>query len=225
MIGRLAAGLTVAVVLTVSLVEAQAAVVVCQRKKTIRLREGSCKPSEQPVRLDGASVDPATLDQVPSAGTAGSAATAATADNATSATAADTATTAENAANASLLDGLDSTAFQGRIRWAHVASGGSSILSQSGGISLRTEPITGIVVLNFGEDLRGRGIIATVRNGLTARGWAQVSICGFNNGGGPETTLCNVGGDVDDMPYELAVAIVDHDGNAVDRNFYVAVLP
>ena len=176
MIGRLAAGLTVAVVLTVSLVEAQAAVVVCQRKKTIRLREGSCKPTEQPVRLDGASVDPATLDQVPSAGTAGSAATAATADNATSATAADTATTAENAANASLLDGLDSTAFQGRIRWAHVASGGSSILSQSGGISLRTEPITGIVVLNFGEDLRGRGIIATVRTGLTARG------CRLNRG-------------------------------------------
>jgi hypothetical protein len=205
--------------------DAEAAVVVCQRKSKIRLRDGSCKPKEQAVQLEGGSIDTTTLGQVPSAATADSATTAGTAGAATTAQTADSATTALTAGDAGLLDGLDSTALQGRIRWAHVASGGTSILAQSGGISLVTEPVTGIVVLDFGQDLRNHGIIATVRNGLPNRGWAQVSICGFPNGGGPETTLCNVGGDVTDMPNELAVAIVDHDGNAVDRNFYVAVLP
>ena len=229
-IGRTVLALTLAAGALVGLVarNASAGVVVCQRKSKITLRDGSCKPKEQTVQLEGGSIDTSTLGQVPSAGTAASATaadTAATAATATTAGTAASATTAQTADDAGLLDGLDSTAFQGRIRWAHVSSGGASILSQSGGISLVTEPITGIVVLDFGTDLRGHGILATVRNGLTQRGWAQVSICGFDNAGGPETTLCNVGGDVADTTNELAVAIVDHDGNAVDRNFYVAVFP
>ena len=226
-LGRIALALTVAAGALMGSVgrDAQAGVVVCQRKSKISLREGTCKPKEQAVQLEGGSIDASTLGQVPSAGTAASATAADTADTATTAGTAASATTAQTAGDAGLLDGLDSTAFQGRIRWAHVSSGGAEILSQSGGISLVTEPITGIVVLNFGADLRGHGVLATVRNGLTQRGWAQVSICGFGNGGGTETTLCNVGGNVTDQPNELAIAIVDHDGNAVDRNFYVAVFP
>ena len=204
--------------------EADAAVVLCQRKGKIRLRDGSCTSKEQPVQLDGASVDAAGLDQVPSAAVADSATSAGAAASATTANSATTADNALTAADAGLLDGLDSTAFQRRVRWAHVSNAGV-ILAQSGGISVVTEPIAGIVVLDFAEDLRGKAIVATVRNGLANRGWAQVSVCGFGNGGGPETTLCNVGGDVADVTNELAVAMVDENGTGVDRNFYVVVLP
>ena len=231
--GMLAVGHVVLVVVVMTAAtlgtagEADAAVVLCQRKGKIRLRDGSCTPKEQLVQLDGASVDAASLDQVPSAAAADSATSAgaaASAATAASATTADSATTAATAADAGLLDGLDSAAFQRRVRWAHVSNAGV-ILAQSGGISVVTEPIAGIVVLDFGEDLRGKAVVATVRNGLTNRGWAQVSVCGFGNGGGPETTLCNVGGDVADVTNELAVAMIDENGTGVDRNFHVVVLP
>jgi hypothetical protein len=88
------------------------------------------------------------------------------------------------------------------------------------------EPIAGIVVLEFGEDLRGRGVIATVRGGLLNKGSAQVAICGGATvGGSPEVSFCNVGGDVQDAPTELAIATIDETGAAVERAFYVAVLP
>lgn len=205
--------------------DADAAVVVCKRKQKLRLRENACKPNEQAVQLGGDAVDPATLAKVPEATTADTATTAGSAtscDTATSATSADTAGTATDAA---MLGGLPPSAFQGRARWALVASGGTEILVQSGGISIVAEPVAGIVVLDFGEDLRGRGVLATVRGGLTAKGWAQGAICGQGNGGGPQTSTCNVGGDVADVPSELAIATVDPDGNAADRSFYVAVLP
>src|SRR6188508_1685986 len=147
-IGRATLALTLAAGALVGLVvrDASAGVVVCQRKSKITLRDGSCKPKEQTVQLEGGSIDTSTLGQVPSAGTAASATAADTAETATSAGTAASATTAQTADDAGMLDGLDSTDFQGRIRWAHVSTGGASILSQSGGISIVTEPIAGIVV-------------------------------------------------------------------------------
>jgi hypothetical protein len=211
------AALTLAVVLPPGAApDVDAAVVVCKRKQKLRLRETACKATEQPVQMAGDAVDPTTLPEVPAA---------AHADTATTATSATSAASAGTAGDAALLGGLPPSAFQGRIRWALVAAGGTEIVTQSGGFTLVAEPVLGIVVLNLGEDLRGRAVLATVRGGLTNKGWAQVAICGGGNGGGAETSLCNVGGSVTDMPNELAVATVDPDGNAVDRSFYVAVLP
>jgi hypothetical protein len=191
-----------------------AAAVLCQRKAKLRLRDGACKPKETPVQLAGTSVETATLGQVPSA------AQAAAADSAT------TTQSAETAADADLLGGLAPESYQQRIRWALVSADGLTIIGQSGGIAIVAEPVTGIVVLDFGEDLRGRGLLATVRGGLANKGWAQAAICG---GGtlppNPETSFCNVGGSVQDVPNELAVATVDDTGAAVDRSFYVAVVP
>lgn len=190
---------------------ADAAAVVCQRKAKVRLRDGACKAKETEVQLSGASVETATLPQVPSAAEADSSG------------AADSAATA---ADADALGGLPPEAYQQRIRWALVSADGSTIIAQSGGISPVAEAIAGIVVLDFGEDLRGRGVVATVRGGLLNKGSAQVAICGGGTiGPDPEVSFCNVGGDVQDVPNELAIATIDETGAAVERAFYVAVLP
>lgn len=179
----------------------EGAAVLCKRKNKLTVRETACKTKETEVQLAGSSVDASTLPKVPSA------------------TAADAATDADT------LDGNDSAEFQGRIRWALVSADGSEITAQSGDISLITDAIAGVYVLDFGEDLRGRGLIATVRGGINGKGWAQAAICGGGHSGGPQTSFCNVGGLVTDMPNELAVATFDPDGTSTDRSFYVAVLP
>jgi hypothetical protein len=179
----------------------EGAAVLCKRKNKLTVRETACKTKETPVQLAGSSVDASSLPKVPSA------------------------TAADGATDADTLDGTDSAEFQGRIRWALVAADGSEILAQSGDISLIAEAITGVYVLEFGEDLRGRGVVATVRGGITNKGWAQAAICGGGNSGGPQTSTCNVGGSVTDMPHELAIATFDPDGTSADRSFYVAVLP
>jgi hypothetical protein len=187
--------------------ESDAAAVLCKRKSKLILRETACKARETAVQLDGASVELSTLPKVGAA------------------TQADSATQAVSADDADTLDGKDSGELQGRIRWALVSLDGSQILAQSGGISILAEALTGVVVLDFGEDLRGRGVLATVRGGLTSKGWAQAAICGGGNDGGPQVSFCNIGGSVTDMPNELAISTIDPDGNAADRSFYVAVLP
>jgi len=209
---RIALGVAIVLgVTTLPVDSADAAAVVCQRKAKVRLRDGACKPKETEVRLAGSSVETETLEQVPSA---------AQADSSGAADSADTAIDAEN------LGGLPPDAYQQRIRWALVSADGATIIAQSGGISPVVEPITGIVVLEFGEDLRGRGVVATVRGGLSNKGSAQVAICGGSTiGGNPEVSFCNVGGDVQDAPTELAIATIDETGAAVERAFYVAVLP
>jgi hypothetical protein len=179
----------------------EGAAVLCKRKNKLTVRETACKTKETAVQLAGSSIDASSLPKVPSA------------------------TAADAAADAATFDGKDPTDFQGRIRWALVAADGSEILAQSGDISLLPEAVTGVYVLDFGEDLRGRGVIATVRGGITGKGWAQAAICGGGNSGGPQTSFCNVGSPVTDMPNELAVATFDPDGTSTDRSFYVAVLP
>ncbi|HWP65937.1 MAG TPA: hypothetical protein VNO26_08505 [Candidatus Limnocylindria bacterium] len=203
---RVALGLAIVVGMTAFAAgSADAAAVLCQRKSRVRVRDGACKPKETPVQLAGDSVDTSTLPQVPSAAQADS---------------------SDVATDADALGGLPPTAYQGRIRWALVSADGLTIIKQSGGITPVAEAITGIVVLDFGEDLRGRGVIATVRGGLTAKGWAQASICGGSTvGSDPELAFCNVGGDVQDAPNEVAVATLDENGTAVERAFYVAVFP
>jgi hypothetical protein len=200
---RIAFGVAIVLGATTLPVEsADAAAVVCQRKAKVRLRDGACKPKETQVQLSGASVEVPTLEQVPSAAQA------------------------DVALDADHLGGLPPEAYQGRIRWALVSADGTEIIAQSGGITPVAEPIAGIVVLDFGEDLRGRGVVATVRGGLLNKGSAQVSICGGATlGAHPEITFCNVGGDVQDVPSELAIATIDENGTAVERAFYVAVLP
>jgi hypothetical protein len=179
-----------------------AAAVACQRKKRVKLRDGACKAKETQVMIDGTAIDTATLPQVPSA---------ATADTAASATDADT------------LDGIDGSEYSPRVRWALVASDGSEILAQSGGITLQAKAVTGIYVLDFAEDLLGRAALATVRGGLTNTGWAQVAICGAPDAG-PTTSFCNVP-NAANTTSELAVATVDETGAGADRSFYVVVFP
>lgn len=184
---------------------ADAAVIVCKKGKKLLLREDACKGTkETQVELSGAGIDVSNLPAVPTA---------------TSATSAET---CESATDAGTLDGLDSADLL--PRWATVNTDCSEIIAQSGGISIvEITPITGICVLDFGSDLRGHGVAATVRGGLTNVGWAQAGICGAPDGG-PETSNCNVPGAAN-TPNELAIARVDADGNGADRTFYVAVLP
>ncbi len=220
--------------------DAGAAVVLCKRKKKILLREDACRGNEQVLTLSGSALDAAGVPKVGSATRADSAAradsatqadSAAQADNATraaTATLADTATVAAfatqagSAVDAQAFGGLGVESYQRRVRWAHVAADGS-IVAQSGGISVKSALTDGLKILDFGEVLLGRGVIATLKGGTTANGLIRVTICGGNP---PETTPCNVMG-ADDITSELGVATLNADLPALleNKSFYVAVLP
>ena len=120
------------------------AVVVCQnvkKTKKIRLRE-VCKKNEQQVQLTGNEIDESTLDKVPAAATADSASTAALADDAT------------------MLGGMTASQFQPAARWANVAADGT-IVSQSGGITVKLGESSGQYLVDFGSPVADRPIIVS----------------------------------------------------------------
>ena len=81
---RIALGVAIVVGMTTFAADpADAAAVLCQRKAKVRVRDGACKAKETQVQLSGASVETATLPQVPSAAEADSSGAA---DSATTAT-------------------------------------------------------------------------------------------------------------------------------------------
>jgi hypothetical protein len=204
----------VCVVVGVTLVgvpRAEARVIVCKKKNKVALRIGTCKGKEEVGALNGSGVDVAELPKVPAA---------VQADTATTAT---SATSAATAANADTLDGVDSAELQRAIRWALVSADGTTIIAQSGGISIVPEAVTGIYALNFGTSLLGRSLVATLKGGLTQAGGISAAICG-GPAAGPETSFCNVTG-LANTTNEVAIATVDTSGTAADRSFYLAVLP
>jgi hypothetical protein len=67
-----------------------------------------------------------------------------------------------------------------QTRWALVNMANEKVLKQSGGISVDaadSDPGSGVIVLDFGTDLRGRALIVSVGSGSTG-GTAAVTICG-----------------------------------------------
>jgi hypothetical protein len=188
--------------------DADARIIVCKRKNSVKLRVGTCKGKEEVAQLNGSAVDVAELAKVPAAVAADGAATAAS---------------AAAAASAETLDGLDAAAFGRVVRWALVAEDGASIIAQSGGITIVPEAATGIYVLDFGANLLGQGLVATLHGGASARGGISASICG-GPAGGAETSFCNLAG-VANTVNEVAIATVDETGTSVNRSFYIAVLP
>ncbi len=191
--------------------DAGAAVVLCKRKKKILLRENACRRNEQALALSGGALDAAGAPKV------------GTATRADSAAQADSATRADTAADAEALGGLAPQSYQHRVRWALVAGDGT-IVAQSGGISVKSTATNGVKIMDFGEPLLGRGVIATLNAGSTATGFVMATICG---GDTLETKACNVIVGADDTTSELAVVTLNTAGPPAleNKSFYVAVLP
>jgi hypothetical protein len=193
---------------------AHAAAVICKHKKKLVLREGSCKSGEQALSIAGASVDVVSLPKVPAAAQADSAGTATTAGSADSADSADTADS---------LGDFTASEFSPPLRWAFVTSAGVIAASSDSDVTVVQETTTGITVLDFGDDVPGNGLVATLSGGASNRGMIQASVCGGPDGGA-QTTNCNIDGP-DNVPSEVAIVTLDTSGVLADRAFYVAVLP
>ena len=122
--------------------------------------------------------------------------------------------TPAQADNADTLDGLDSTDLQ--PMWALVKGSDGSIIAQSGGISA-THGYTGGQYVDFGTDVSGHGLVATMQWGHS--GFISTAICG---GGADETVNCVVGDNTTDWVF---VQTLDEAGSGVDADYYIAVLP
>jgi hypothetical protein len=217
---KVSSGVLAVVVVGVWMSHADAAVVICKHKKKLVLRESACKASEQPLNLAGTSIDVAGLPKVPAASQADSAGTAANAANADNAENADNADVAETA---EFLGDFASDEFSPVVRWAYVTSAGEIAARSDSEIEVVAETVTGIVILDFGDDLTGRGLAATLSGGAASRGMIQASICGAPSGG-PQTTNCNIEG-AENVTSEIAIATLDTTGALADRPFHVAVIP
>jgi hypothetical protein len=124
--------------------------------------------------------------------------------------AADSAANALNAGNASALAGNPPSAFQGRIRWAVIATDGR-VLDQSGGIApaLRSG---NTYVIDFGADLSRKALLVTP-NGSNALA-ASAAPCG---GSLPGAVTCSPPGVNDANHGQVTIG-------ASGGPFYIAVL-
>jgi hypothetical protein len=98
-------------------------------------------------------------------------------------------------------------------RWALVSAAGT-IISQSGGISITNHAFTGAYYVNFGSNLSGKLIHATLR--YPYKGDLHVVRCGTE----PEGTGCSFG----DNPNHVYVGTWNTAGTAADATFYVSVI-
>jgi hypothetical protein len=99
-------------------------------------------------------------------------------------------------------------------RWALVGATGG-IISQSGGITLANDSLAGAYYLNFGSNVSGKLLLATLR--YPAVGEIHVIRCGA----APEATSCSFVGENPNMVY---VGTMNSSGTNVDASFYVTVI-
>ena len=102
-------------------------------------------------------------------------------------------------------------------RWALVDGTGEEILAQSGGITINrtvSDDTFGYYVLDFGADLRGRPLLATVSGTSTG-----VAAAATNCGGTPQGVNCP--GGISDPRH----AIVTTHPSGGPHDFYVVLLP
>jgi hypothetical protein len=135
---------------------------------------------------------------------------------------AQTAQSAGNAQNADKLDGLDSGQFQGRVRWALV--GDNQIITQSGGITLESDAQPGEYYFDFGEQVTGKGILATTAYEFSGsdRVNVQTAPCDGDVGEGAD---CN--GPFNDSQHVFVFTTAESGSTYAiqDSGFYVAVIP
>lgn len=104
-------------------------------------------------------------------------------------------------------------------QWALIKGSNSTIIRQSGGISVTSSSTAGIYYVNFGRDIRGHAISAMLQSGSYDK-TITAGICG--NDGTSETVGCGTS-------YTTSTLIV-HVRNSQSSGwshgtFYVAVLP
>ena len=105
------------------------------------------------------------------------------------------------------------------MQWALIKGSDSTIIRQSGGISV-TKFSTGIYRVNFGKDVRGHALSAMLQSGSYDR-VITAQICG--NDGTLETVLC---GGSSNNTSTLSVHIRGTVTTGwIDGTFYIAVLP
>ncbi len=124
--------------------------------------------------------------------------------------------------NADTLDGIDSTGFQTKVRWALVAANGT-IIAQTGGISLAAGGgAAGNYYLNFGSSLTGKAVVVTstytdADSGF--RGTAFTTLCG----GGAQGSACAPAGTNTDTHVFVASSNPANTG-LQPHGFYIAVI-
>jgi hypothetical protein len=104
-----------------------------------------------------------------------------------------------------------------QTRWALVDGTGETILAQSGGITIDTvssDSNAGYYILDFGMDLRGRALIASL-GGSTA----GMSATATNCGGGSQGVNCP------GVPSDPRYAIVTTHPSGGPHDFYIVLLP
>jgi hypothetical protein len=108
--------------------------------------------------ITGTQINLGKLGKVPNAAAADVATNANHASNADSAT---NATNATKAANANQLGGVAPSGYEPAVHWALVDAGGTTIVAQSGGISMVSHPFVGEYILDFGFPVVGHPISVT----------------------------------------------------------------
>jgi hypothetical protein len=98
-------------------------------------------------------------------------------------------------------------------RWALVSAAGT-IISQSGGISITNSQFDGAYYVNFGSNVSGKLIHATLR--YPYKGDLHVVRCGTE----PEGTPCTFGND----PNHVYVGTWNTAGTNTDATFYISVI-
>jgi hypothetical protein len=108
------------------------------------------------------------------------------------------------------------------IKWAVVKGDGTSIIAQSGGISISSH-FTGGYYLNFGSPVAGHAISATIYDkGGFPPGAIATAPCGEGTSGAtPDTLECTASGtnDID----HVFVTTLNTAGTQTDKPFYVEV--
>jgi hypothetical protein len=137
---------------------------------------------------------------------------------ANSATTAGSASNAGHATNSDQLGGVPASGYQRGVRWALVAADGSSILAQSGGISIEHH-ITGGYYLNFGSSVVGHAFAVQVQDsGFPAFG-STIAPCGGASAG-PGAITCASG---TNTANDAFVTTTNGSGTQTDKEFYVTV--
>ncbi len=126
--------------------------------------------------------------------------------------------------NAKQLGGVAAGAYERKVQWALVSKTGTTILAQSGGISVASHAAAGEFYLHFPTTVAGHAISLTGAYGASHEGYPPVQIEGSPCGAStPDSTTCFATGT--NIPSDLFVSVNDDTGTQVDRPFYVVVYP
>jgi hypothetical protein len=102
------------------------------------------------------------------------------------------------------------------VEWALVNGEGTSIIEQSGGITISSH-FTGGYYLDFPSEVGGHAISATVQGASFPPAGISAAPCGS----GSDAITCFATGTND--PHHVFVAVVDKEGTETNKNFYIEV--